>query len=437
MFSRRHRFVLVLTALTAAASAAAALTVPSPAQAQNSLRIAATVNDEMVSVYDIDSRMRLAIFLSKLPDTIETKKRLAPQILRGIIDDKLRMQEAKRLELSVSRPELQSELAVWEARSGLSKGDADRLAKRLGIDKATILEQVETAVAWRKVIRTVFLRSARVSDQEVDEILAGEEKLTGQPEYLVSEIFLPFDQRQQNDQVLGLANRLIQQIRSGANFGAVARNFSQSPTAAVGGSLGWHRIGQLSPELDKVVRGLNPGQVSQPIQSLDGVYVLQLQGKRAIQPFLEKSGDPETVTLHQVHFALPPGAKKPEVIASLNQASERTRGVGSCAAMEALGTQAGTQLSGPLGKFPVAELSPNLRKLVVGLPNFTPSAPFVTAGGVSVVMVCERTEPKMVKVDRNTVRDRIRSRLTGERLNLASRQFLRSLRRAAIVDVRI
>ena len=347
------------------------------------------------------------------------------------------MQEAKRLELSVSRRELQSQLAQWEARSGLSKGGAGPLAARLGIDKSAIVEQVETTVAWRKVIRTLFLRSARVSDQEIDDILAGEEKRTGQPEFLISEIYLPFDQRGRKDQVEALATRLIQQIQSGADFAAIARNFSQSPTAAVGGSLGWNRVGQLAPELDKIARQLAPGQVSAPVRTLEGIYLLKLRSKRAIQPFLEKTSTPETVTLFQVHFALPPAARQVEVDAVIEKARQRSRGIASCADMEVLGKAAGTQLSGPLGKFELVQLSPQLRNLIANLPNSTPSPPVASAGGVIVVMVCARTAPETRKIDRATARDRIRSRLTGERLNLAARQFLRSLRRAAIVDVRI
>ena len=69
--------------------------------AQDGLRIAAIVNDEMISVLDIESRLTLSIYLSKLDNNLETRRRLAPQILRNIIDDRLKLQEIRKHKIAV------------------------------------------------------------------------------------------------------------------------------------------------------------------------------------------------------------------------------------------------------------------------------------------------------------------------------------------------
>ena len=71
-------------------------------RAQDTLRIAAVVNDEMISVYDLNMRLSLVVALSGLPKTLETRQRLGPQVLRSLIDDELKRQEATRLGISVS-----------------------------------------------------------------------------------------------------------------------------------------------------------------------------------------------------------------------------------------------------------------------------------------------------------------------------------------------
>src|SRR5579884_1200947 len=58
------------------------------------VRIAAVVNDEVISVLDLVSRMKMVMVSSNLPDTPETRQRLAAQVLRAIVDEKLQMQEA-------------------------------------------------------------------------------------------------------------------------------------------------------------------------------------------------------------------------------------------------------------------------------------------------------------------------------------------------------
>ena len=88
-----------------------------------------------------------------------------------------------------------------------------------------------------------------ISEKEIDDYITALKKNKGKPEYSISEIFLPSVDQQQASQVRELANRLIQKIQDGGNFAAIARNFSQSPTAAVGGSLGWNNTEQLKPNI--------------------------------------------------------------------------------------------------------------------------------------------------------------------------------------------
>lgn len=407
------------------------------AHAQGSLRIAATVNDEMISMFDIGGRLTLAIHLSKLPDTRETRQRLAPQILRGIIDDKLKMQEAKRQNIAVSLPELSQELGEWEQRSGLPKGGATTLARQLGIDKSVITEQVEIGVAWRKLLHSQFLPSIRFSDQEIDDILKEEESRRGQPEYQVSEIYLPFNSADAANDAAALADRLIGQLRDGAPFAAVARNFSQSPTAAVGGSLGWVRQGELPPALDQVIQRLSPPQVSTPIRTFDGIYILEVAAKRAIEPFLARATGPETATIYQIHFEWPPEAPADRISALMANARDVGAQARNCQDMAALAKEHGTSLSGSPGELEVSQLSPRIQGAIADLPDQQASPPIAIEGGAIVVMVCERTRPVAKELTRDQLRERIRVRLINERVNLAARQYLRSLRRAAIVDVRI
>src|SRR5580704_1405043 len=67
-----------------------------PAPPTPDMRIAAVVNDEVISVFDLVSRMRLVELSSNLPDTPETRQRIGGQVLRALVDEKLQLQEAKR-----------------------------------------------------------------------------------------------------------------------------------------------------------------------------------------------------------------------------------------------------------------------------------------------------------------------------------------------------
>ncbi len=407
---------------------------PKQVRSQQALGIAAVVNDEMISILDINSRLTLAIALSRLPNTNETRRRLAPQALRNLIDDKIKLQEAKRLNIEVSQAELNGALADTERRNGIKPGQLQGMMKRMGIDKTVIMEQMESQVSWLKTINRRFRRSVTITDNDIDGLISETNKRVGQLEYLVSEIFLPVARPERLQEVSILANRLIQEIKAGAKFAAVAQNFSQSPTAAVGGSLGWTTIDRLPGEIGAVIKTMQPGQISNPLRSLDGVYIVTIVGKRQIEPLGTRKPPPPSITLFQLIFPHSAGADAANLDQSARDLSASAR---SCQDMQALATRIKSPLSGNLGKLNVAQLAPQIKNVVETLPVSQPSRPVKTDGGVIVFMVCEREKVVAVKEDETSIRERVRNALLDERLGLAGRRHLRSLRRSAIVDVRL
>ncbi len=103
-------------------------------------------------------------------------------------------------------------------------------------------------------------RTTEISDEEVDEALKRAKEDANEPENRVAEIYLAVDTPAQDDQVRALAERLTQQMHQGARFSAIARQFSQSATAAVGGDIGWVRPDELPPKLGKAVSQTEGGR---------------------------------------------------------------------------------------------------------------------------------------------------------------------------------
>src|SRR3546814_17065968 len=101
------------------------------------------------------------------------------------------------------------------------------------------------------------------------------------------------------------AERLAEQARAGATFGALAQQFSQSPSAANGGELGRVQEGQLDPRLEGALADMQPGQISEPIAVENGFYILRLNDRRRIEG--AGSGEP-TLSLRQVSLPVAPGA---------------------------------------------------------------------------------------------------------------------------------
>ena len=411
--------------------------VAAPVRAQDSLRIAAVVNDQVISIYDLNMRLSLSIAFSGLPDTADTHRRLGPQVLRTLIDEELMRQEGKRLKITVSEKEIADTIRRVEKSNNVKEGNLDSFLARRNIEKTALTKQIEAQIYWGKLVGSTFGPLIQISDEEVNAALAEVAQKTGKPEYRVSEIYLPVDKPERDAEVLALANRLIQQVGQGVGFDALARNFSKSATADNGGDLGWNVQGQLGRALDGAISGLQPGQISAPIRTADGYYILRVGDVRTAGAVVDGASQSPIVNVQQFFLPVEKGASPAEVATVMDAAKRVVARAKTCEELDKAGKEIGSQMSGNLGDIRIDALGPQQRSLVRTLPPLTPSQPLRTEDGVIVLMVCKREDPKAPENDQGRLRDRVENRLVEERLGLAANQYMKDLKRRAFVDIRI
>ena len=411
------------------ASIALALVLAFPLGAQDVGRIAAVVNDDVISLFDLGARTRLVVMSAGVQDTIENRRRLAPQVLRTLIDEKLQLQEAKRLNVAVSAEEIKEALGSIEKQSNIPPGSLDSYLARGNVPKAVLVQQVSATIAWSKILRREMRNTVVVGVQEVDDVVAQLEARRGQPESLVAEIYLAIDDPAQDEEIRAAAERLIEQIKSGVSFEGLARQFSQSATAAVGGDVGWVQQGQLVEELEVALAGAQPGQLVGPIRSTTGYHIIALRDRRIPSP---ATADEGTVTLEHLYLRLPE-ASDAEARAEAEKQADRIKDRAvDCPAMERLRTEA-TEATFPLpNKVKLADLSDQLRATVSTLKVGEVSKPVDVGEGLLLIMLCER-QAAAGAVDR----ERVEGALANQRIDMLARRYMRDLRRAAFLDVRV
>jgi peptidyl-prolyl cis-trans isomerase SurA len=422
------RFARILT-LTCLCLLVLGLPLRLPA-AQDSLAIAAVVNDDVISVLDLSVRTRMVIISARLEDTPETRNRLAPQVLRGLIDEHLKMQEAELNGVSVPEAAVNERVDELAAQNNMPRADFEQALARNGVLVETIMDQIRAEIAWTLLIQRKLQPSVVVSDEEVDEALADLQANLGKPEYRVAEIYLATDATSGEDQVRQTAQRLADQLRQGADFESLARQFSQSATAARGGDLGWVRPGQLDGDLEAAVRDLQPGQVAGPLRSTGGYNILQLLDRR-------QTGGASVldaiVSLRQVFIPLAQSAPATEVDAAETLARSVIAQARSCDDMTRIARETNPEANADLGELRIGELPDVLRPIATDLELNRPSQPVRVESGIGVFMVCKRELPEAGLPTRQNIAESIR----GERLDVLARGYLRDLRRAAFVDVRV
>jgi peptidyl-prolyl cis-trans isomerase SurA len=395
------------------------------------MRIAAVVNDEVISIFDLISRMRLVMISSNIADTPETRQRIAPQVLRSLIDEKLELQEAKKQSVTATDSEINNALHQIEQQNNMKQGQLSEFMKARGIDRGSLLDQLTAGIVWAKLVRRQAAQNTEISDDEVDEALKRVKEHANEPQSRVAEIFLAVDNPSQDEEAKRLAERLTQQMHQGARFSAVARQFSQSATAAVGGDIGWVRPDQLAPELGKAVSALRPGELSAPIRAAGGYYLMLVVDRRT---GTSGSGSEQGAVLDIVQVVFPVSAQAGDAAkrAALAEADGVRAVAKDCPSLLKIGKEKAPQLSSE-GKLRLNDISPQMRDLVTKLAVGQASEPIVQKNGVGVIMVCNKAAGGVAAVSR----DEVGETLLRQRLDTVSRRYLRDLRRNAFVDVRV
>ncbi|MCP5432548.1 MAG: peptidylprolyl isomerase [Alphaproteobacteria bacterium] len=399
-----------------------------PAWAQTVQRIAAIVNDEVISGYDLDQRVGLVVATSGVNVNDDILKRIRDQVLRSLVDERLQLQEARRLNVAIEPKEIDQALQSIAHSNNTSVEAIEGQLANLGISMSTLRRQIEAEIAWNTLVNERFAPRISVSDDEVNLVLERVQQSTDEPQYLLAEIFLGVDSPDQDAAIHATADRLVQQIRQGAPFQAVAQQFSQSASASTGGDIGWVEDSQLDPDLASAVRPLSPGNLAGPVRTVSGYYVLFLRDRRIVG-----NSDPLDVELQLRQAVLPllPNAPAQTVADAENAARDISARIPGCPGIDQL-AQMPQVLTGEIGTRKLRALAPEFREAVASLQPGQASAPIRSKVGFHVLVVCNRFNES---VNLPTA-DEIRQRLYNQQLSMMQRRYLRDLRRDATVEMR-
>lgn len=421
-------------------------TQPSAAQLAGSLSnngdgIAAIVNDSPISNYDLQQRMALFMATSGVKQSAEILKSIREQVLRQLETERLEFLEAQKNNVSVSAADVDKAIENIVSDNRLSLDQLKNMLAQAGVDMATLRSQIATQIAWSKVVQDQYGDRVHITPADVDAELARIKASANKPRFRLGEIFEAVDAPEQDAKVLKDMTDLYNQIELGAPFTSVARQFSQNPTAASGGDMGWVAQDQLPGELAKALQAMHAGEVSQPIRSTGGYYILLYRERQepagtklpdTPQPSATANG---TLPLARLLLAIGPKPPKDLAQRALQAAAALRSHIAGCERLpELAGKMRGTQYFN-LGTMRLTELSPEIQNALGKTQPGESTEPFLSSAGVEIIVRCDKAVPK-TSVQFIPSRDQVEQELYEAQMSVIARRYLRDLRRDADVETR-
>src|SRR3954462_13288088 len=136
------------------------------------LRVVARVNDDAITDFELKQRITFAIRSAGMQETPDLQQRLASQILRQMIDERLQIQNSKGLGVRPTEAEVNQRVAEIERSAGMQRGQFKQYLQGIGVPYEIAAQQIEAGIAWAKIVRRRVRPQVEVSDAEIDDALA-------------------------------------------------------------------------------------------------------------------------------------------------------------------------------------------------------------------------------------------------------------------------
>ena len=283
--------ILTLVALATAMHIATGVAQPSPTartaptRAQAADRVVAIVNDEAITLHDIDEAKRIVLQQMKQqnvqppPSDVMDK-----QVLERLITDRALLQFAKESGLRVDDTQIERTIQRIAQENKIS---VEELKKALAAEKlsfAKYRDDIRSELIMQRLREREVDSRITVSEAEVDLYMATlKTQNAGDSEYELAHILVLVPEQASSDQIEAKrkrADEALKAVKAGGDFAQVAAGFSDANDALRGGNLGWRAGARLPTVFAEQVRTMKPGDISPVLRSASGFHIVKLINKR-------------------------------------------------------------------------------------------------------------------------------------------------------------
>lgn len=421
--------ILMIVGLTAHEAAAA------DPQGELLDRIVAVVNDDVILKSELDSKKRVVIGNLAASNTqLPPESVLEQQILDRLVSEKLQVQYAQRIGMSITDDQLAQALSGMAQRNGITLDKLPATLAAEGINYNDFREQIRTDMLIEQLKRDVVRRSVGVTPREIEEFVEYQQRSGASNQVELGHLFVsvpgeadPYQWESAKRRITEARNKVI----AGEKFATVAASYSDGQEALTGGSLGWRTLSQIPSLFVEVAGNMDIGDVSEPIRSGSGWHVIKLLDAKKPEKIL-------AVETHARHILITPTkiATDRKVEQQLKDLRQKIiDGEDFAKLAKAFSQDPGSAAQGgDLGWAPPGSYVPAFEETMNSLKPGEISKPIKSQFGWHIIEVLDRREKDFTEtVQQNQAYQAIAARKAEEQYPV----WLQQLRDEAYIDIRL
>jgi peptidyl-prolyl cis-trans isomerase SurA len=398
--------------------------------------IAAVINQELVTAYEVNQRMaRARDEAQRSKQTLPPEAELRKQVLESLIEDRAMLSHARDSGMRVEDADLDRAVANIAAQNQITVAQLRQQLARDGLDLARFRANIRDQLLIERVREREVAQRIRITDSEIDEFIEQQRgAAAAEVQYNIAQILVTVPEGA-NDSTLAarraIAEAALARVRGGEAFATVAKAVSEDANKANGGEIGLKPADRLPDAFLEVVRPLANGEVAPSLlRSGAGFHVLKL---------VERSdGSAFRVTQTRArHILLRPSPQLSEQAVQSRLADFRRQIESGSRRFEDLAREhsldGSAQLGGDLGWAAPGQFVPEFEQAMNALAINGISPPVTSRFGVHLIQVVER---RSVALDTKQLREQARNALRERKFETAFNEWVREVRDRAYVEFR-
>lgn len=256
-------------------------------------RIVAVVNDEIITLFDLNEALQPYESNIEALDYPPEKKRetlfkLRSDLLNNLIDQKLADEQIKKSNIKVSSKEI--DMAIERIKEKRSFTDEDLRAglAQQGLTMEEYRENLKQQLLRTNLVNREVKSKIVITNEEIEEYYnAHRDKYAGKTKYHIWNIairFSPYVDASEKQSARGKMETVLEQLKQGRAFETLAKETPNEPGMPEGSDLGLYQLDELSPDLQDVVGNMKAGEYSSLLSSDNGYQIIYIEEVLTTEP---------------------------------------------------------------------------------------------------------------------------------------------------------